>query len=133
MRVVGRKAEGGVDPGFDRLRERVLEQLGLGVHLGEGDPERIDQVALEKTVVAEDLERDEPPAFGQPDAPVRRPCQQPLLVQSLGHRRDGRRGHAEAAREGVRAGPARGVTELEHGLEEVLCGAREALFAHICR
>ena len=60
MRVVRREAELRVDLRLQLLRERVLEQLGLGVHLVEREPEAVHEVELEQAVVAEDLERAAP-------------------------------------------------------------------------
>ena len=57
MRVVRRVAERLVDPGLELLGEDVLEPVGLGVHLVDGDPERLGEVELEQPVVADHLER----------------------------------------------------------------------------
>jgi len=56
VRVMGREAELGVDLRLQLLRECVLEQLRLRVHLVEREPEAVHQVQLEQAVVAEHLE-----------------------------------------------------------------------------
>ena len=56
VRVVRREAEHRVDLRLELLGEHVLEPLGLGVHLVERQPEPLDEVALEQTMVAEHLE-----------------------------------------------------------------------------
>ena len=63
-------AERRVDARLERLREVVLEPLGLGVHLVPAEPERLHQVELEQAVVADDLERGCVAGLGQRDAVV---------------------------------------------------------------
>ena len=52
MRIVGGETELRVDLRLQLLRQRVLEKLGLGVHLVEREPEAIDEIALEQSMVA---------------------------------------------------------------------------------
>ena len=58
VRVVRREAERLVDPRLELLRDRVLEPVGLVVHVVDVDPERLREVELEQPVVADHLERD---------------------------------------------------------------------------
>ena len=86
MRVVRRVAERAVDPGLELLRERVLEPVGLRVHLVEAEPERLRQVLLEEPVVADDLECDPLAGGRQLDASVRSMLGQAKSGQTLQHR-----------------------------------------------
>ena len=88
-----------VDPGFELLRERVLEQLRFRVHLVQSQPETIDEVALEQTMVAKHLERATPARLGEPDAAIRHSLHEAELVEALRHRGRGRRAHAHPSRE----------------------------------
>ena len=54
--IVRREAELRVDLRLELLGERVLETVGLGVHLVERHPQPVGEVALEQAVVAEHLE-----------------------------------------------------------------------------
>ena len=56
MRVVRRIPELGVDLRLELLGQRMLEPVGLRVHLVQGQPQPVREVALEEPVVAEDLE-----------------------------------------------------------------------------
>ena len=76
-------AEGGVDARLERLREVVLEALGLGVHLVPGEPERLHQVELEQAVVADDLERGLRPGLRERDAVVRLVAHEPTPASRL--------------------------------------------------
>ena len=87
VRVVRREAELLVDLRLELLGQRVLEELRLGVHLVEREPEPIDEVALEQAVVPQDLERAAPSLVGERDAAVREPLDQAELVEPLRHRR----------------------------------------------
>ena len=62
MRVMGGKAERGVDPRLQLLRERVFEAVGLGMHLIDRHAERLCEVLLEQPVVADHLHRRLAPA-----------------------------------------------------------------------
>ena len=84
--IVGREAELLVDLRLELFRERVLEQLGLRVHLVEREPEPVDEVALEQPVVTEHLERAEPPGFRERDTAMRHPLDEPELGEALRHR-----------------------------------------------
>ena len=95
MRIARRVAERGVDARLERLREVVLEPLGLGVHLVPGEPERLHQVELEQTVVADDLERRLRPGLGQRDAVVGLVAHEADAREALDHRRRGGGGHAQ--------------------------------------
>ena len=50
VRVVGRMAQGGVDPLFQPLAHGVLEQLGLGVHLVPRHVQHAHQEGLEQAM-----------------------------------------------------------------------------------
>ena len=94
VRIARRVAERGVDARLERLREVMLEPLGLGVHLVPGEPERLHQVELEQAVVADDLERRLRPGLGQRDAVVGRVGHQAHAREPLDHR--GRGGGRDA-------------------------------------
>src|SRR5436305_13397111 len=51
VRIVGREAEGLVDPFFELLGDRVLEPVGFGVDVVDGEPERLGQIELQQPVV----------------------------------------------------------------------------------
>ena len=112
MRIVGREAERLVDPRLELLGERVLQPVGLVVHLVDVDPERLREIQLEKAVVADHLEGDLLPGRGQRDAPVGRVRNETQRRELLHHRarRGGR--HAHLAREGGRGDAAARRAEL---------------------
>ena len=58
MRIVRREAERLVDARLELLGDRVLEPVGLVVHVVDVDAERLREVELEQPVVADHLERD---------------------------------------------------------------------------
>ena len=107
VRIARRMAERGVDARLERLREVVLEPLGLGVHLVPGEPERLHQVELEQAVVADDLERGLRPRLGERDAVVRLVAHEPHAGEPLDHRGRRGRGHAEPLRQRARASRCR--------------------------
>ena len=72
VRVVRRISERVVDPRLELLGQRVLEAVGLGVHLVEAEAERLREVLLEQPVVPDHLERDPLAGRRQLDAAVRR-------------------------------------------------------------
>ena len=65
VRVVRRVAERGVDPCLELLRQRVLEPVGLRVHLVDGHAEGLREVLLEQPVVPDDLDRTPSPGRGE--------------------------------------------------------------------
>ena len=125
MRIVRRVPELLVDLRLELLRERVLEQLRLGVHLVEGEPEPVDEVALEQTVMAQHLERPEAALLGQRDATIGQPLDEPELVEALGHRGRRRCADAHAPRERGRRDALPGGLEDVDRLQVVLDGDGE--------
>ena len=121
VRVAGRMAERSVDARLERLREVVLEALGLGVHLVPGQPEGLHQVELEQAVVADHLERGLCPGLRERDAVVRLVPHEPDAREPLDHRRRRRGGHAEPLRERARADAARAIEHPDR-LQVVLNG-----------
>ena len=123
--VVRRESELGVDLRLELLGERVLEELRLGVHLVERQPEPIDEVALEQTMVAKHLERATPPGIGERDSTIRHSLDEAELVEALGHRGRRRRAHAHPLRERRRRHAlARGLEGVDR-LQVVLDGDAE--------
>ncbi len=55
MRVVGREAQGFVDPLFELLRDHVLEPLRLVVHVLHVQAEGFREIQLEQAVMPDDL------------------------------------------------------------------------------
>jgi hypothetical protein len=70
VRVDGRVAEPGGDQLLELLRQRVLEHLGLGVHLVPGHPEALNQEQLDEPVMPDHLEGDTPAPLGEADSAV---------------------------------------------------------------
>ena len=62
VRIVGREAERPVDALLELLRERVLEPVGLVVHLVHLQAERLREVELEQPVMADHLDATRSPA-----------------------------------------------------------------------
>ena len=102
VRVVCRVAERAVDPRFELLGQRMLEPVGLGVHLVEAEPERLGEVELEEPVVADHLERDALAGRRQLDSVVRRVLGEPERGEAFHHRGHRRRADAHALRDGRR-------------------------------
>ncbi len=100
VRVVGREAELRVDLRLELLGEGVLQELCLGVHLVEREPEPIHEVALEQPVMAEDLERAAASLLRQRDSAVGSALDEAELGEPLRHR--GRRGSADTHARGER-------------------------------
>ena len=88
MRVDRRVAELRRDELLELLRERVLEHLGLGVHLVPGHAEALDEEQLDEPVVADHLERDAPAALGEPHAAVALVLDEPERRELAQHPRD---------------------------------------------
>ena len=99
MRIVCREAERAVDPGFELLRQRVLEPVGLVVHVVDADPERLREVQLEQPVVPDHLERHLLAGVRERDAPVGSVLGQPERGELLHHRARRGRGDLLAASE----------------------------------
>jgi hypothetical protein len=99
VRVVRRVAKRTVDPRFELLRQRVLEPVGLGVHLVEAQPEGLGEVELEQPMVPDDLERDALPRRCQLDAAVRRVLSQAERGEAFHHRGHRRWANAHAFRD----------------------------------
>jgi hypothetical protein len=96
VRVVRREAERSVDPLLQLLRDDVLEALGLVVHVVDVQPERLGEVELQETVVADHLERDLLAGRRQRDAAVRLVHRQAERGELLHHRARRRRRHSLA-------------------------------------
>ena len=111
VRVDRRVAELGGDQLLELLGQRVLEHLGLGVHLVPGHPEALDEEQLDEPVVADHLERDAPPAFGQAYAAIPLVLDEPELRELAQHPRDRGGADLEQGREAGRRGGA--VARLE--------------------
>ena len=58
MRVVRRKAERLVDTRLELLRDRMLQPVGLVVHVRDVDAERLGEVELEQPVVPDHFDGD---------------------------------------------------------------------------
>ncbi len=71
----------------------MLEPLRLGMHLVERQAERVREIALEQTVMAEHLERAAASGLREDDAAIRRTLRKAELCQALHHR--GRRRSAD--------------------------------------
>jgi hypothetical protein len=71
MRIVRREAERAVDPGFELLRDHMLEPVRLVVHVVDVETKGLSEVELEQAVVADHLDRDALAGAGQPRATVR--------------------------------------------------------------
>ena len=102
VRIVGRVAERLVDPRLELLGERVLEPVGLVVHLVDVDAERLGEVQLEQAVVADHLERDPLALRRQGHPAVRRVLDERERGELLHHRARGGRRDVHLAREGGR-------------------------------
>jgi hypothetical protein len=111
VRVDGRVAESLGDQLLELLRERVLEHLGLGVHLIPGHAQALDEEQLDEPVVADHLERDPPAARGQADAPVALVLDESEVRELAQHPRDGGGANLEQGREV--GGRRSAVTRLE--------------------
>ncbi len=99
MGIVRRMAEHLGDPFLETLRDRVLEPLGLVVHLVPAVPQRLLEVGLEQPVMADHLERDPASGVGEPPSPVPSVLHQPEPGEPLHHARDRGRLHTESGRE----------------------------------
>ena len=123
--IVGRESELGVDLGLELLGECVLEQFRFRVHLVQRQPEPIDEVALEQTMVAKHFEGATPSGIGERDSTMRHSLHEAELVEALGHRGRGRRAHAHPLRERRRRHAlARGLEGVDR-LQVVLDGDAE--------
>jgi hypothetical protein len=100
---VGGVAQLGRDQLLELLGEHVLEHLGFLMDAIPRHPERLDQVQLEQSVMAYDLERNPPAVLGQRYAAIRLVLDQAQFVQALDHARCRCRGHAESVGQRVRA------------------------------
>ena len=98
VRIVGRVPELGVDLCLELLGEGVLEPVGLGMYLVEREAEPVREVALEKPVVARDLEGPTLALRRERDAAIRSALDEPELREALRHRGRGRRAHASCGR-----------------------------------
>jgi Multicopper oxidase len=125
VRVVRRVSELLVDLGLQLLGQRVLEELRLGVHCVEREPQAVDEVALEQPVMTEDLERATPARVGEGDAPVREPLDEAELVEALRHRGRGGSADPHAARESRRRDALTCRLEAVDRLQVVLDGDGE--------
>src|SRR5262245_13384690 len=99
VRIVRRMAERLVDPFLELLRERVLEPVGLVVHVVDIQAEGLGEIELEQPVVADHLQRDALAVSGELDAAVPLVPRKPEGGQLLDHRARGRVGDAEPPRE----------------------------------
>src|SRR5439155_8757492 len=99
VRVVRRIAELLVDLRLELLRERVLEPVGLRVHLVDGEAEPIREVALEQPMVSQDLQCATFADLRQRDAFVRPALDEAELGEPLRHRGRGGWLHAHSGRE----------------------------------
>jgi hypothetical protein len=79
VRVMGRIPELRIDPCFELLRQRVLEELGFRVHVGQREAETIDEIPLEESVVAKHLEGTPFARLGQLDSSIGSPLHEPEL------------------------------------------------------
>ena len=120
MRVDGRVAELGGDQLLELLRQRVLEDLRLGVHLVPRHPEVLDEEQLEQPVVADHLERDMAAAFGETDAAVALVLDETEGRELTEHPRDRAGADVEQRREIVRRGRAVALLERVDRLRVVL-------------
>ena len=124
VRVMGGVAEPRGDAGFEPLGQRVLERLGLVVHLVERHAQRPVEKQFEQAVVPQHLQRHPLALGGQPGALVRRVRHQPLLGQLTQH--TGHAGGRHPERGGERLGAH--LTRLPQPvkvLEVILGGRRE--------
>ena len=112
-----------VDPGLELLGQRVLEAVRLGVHLLDGQAERLDEVPLEQPVMAEHLDC----ACGRPrsDNAVVRLVLGELEGSELFHHRRRGRGETSTVRRARRSSPGAGRVQLVDLLQVVLGGLGE--------
>jgi len=108
------------------LRDRVLEDLRVGVHLAPVHPHHLDEEELDETVAPHDVRGELEPGLGQPNPRVGLVGDEPGPGQSLDHRGGGSRGHPEGLGDLSRRHPLAGILGLleEDALEVVLDGAR---------
>ena len=125
VRVDRRVAELRGDQLLELLRERVLEHLGLGVHLVPGHAEALDEEQLDEPVVADHLERDAPAALGEADAAVALVLDEAEGRELAQHPRDGGGADLEQGREVGRRGGAVARLERVDRLRVVLHGGGE--------
>ncbi len=97
--IVGREAERSVDARLELLRQRMLEPVGLVVHVVDADSERLGEVELEQPVVPDHLERHLLAGVRERDAAVGRVLGEPERRELLHHRARRRRGDLLAAGE----------------------------------
>jgi hypothetical protein len=127
VRIDRRVAELRGDELLELLRERVLEHLGLGVHLVPGHAEALDEEQLDQPVMPDDLERDAPAALGEPDSAVALVRDEAERRQLAQHPRDGGRADLEQRRElGRGRGAVPGLERVDR-LRVVLHGGREVV------
>jgi hypothetical protein len=125
VRVLVRVADQPVDRVQDPAADRVLEHLGVGVHLGPVEPQHAHQEGLEDAVAPHHLERAQAPGGGESRARTRRVRHEPGRCELAEHVRHRRRGEREPLRESRRRhGPALGRERVER-LQVVLLRARE--------
>ena len=82
VRVLRRRAERLVDERLERFGESVLEAVCLGMNGVEPELERLGQVELEQTVVAEQLERDPLAGSGQANAAIELVVDEPIAPRA---------------------------------------------------
>ena len=116
VRVDRRVAELRGDQLLELLRKRVLEHLGLGVHLVPGHAEALDEEQLDEPVVPDHLERDTPPALGETDAAVALVLDEAQSGQLAQHPRDG--GGADLEQRGE-VGRGRGAVAGLEGVDRL--------------
>ena len=110
---------------LELLRERVLEHLGLGVHLVPGHAEALDEEQLDEPVVSDHLERDAPAALGETDAAVALVLDEAERGELAQHPRDRGGADLEQRRElGRRGGAVAGLERVDR-LRVVLDRGRE--------
>ena len=130
MRIVGREAERAVDPRLELLRERVLEPVGLVVHVVDADPERLGEVELEQPVVPDHLERHLLAGVRERDAAVGGVLGEPERGELLHHRARRGCGDLLAAGERGRRDPLALGAELVDLLQVVLDRVAEVGLCH---
>ena len=99
MRVARRVAEPAVDAVDERVRDGVLQHLGLVVHFVPPVAEHLDEERLEQPVPPHHRHRVRATGLGELDAPVRLVHEEALLGEAADAVRDGGRPHAHPFRQ----------------------------------
>src|SRR5262249_17768299 len=120
VRVVRRKAEGPVDPGFELLGDHVLEAVSLVVDVVDVQAQGLRQVQLEQAVVPDYLECDPLARRTQARAAVFLVLEQIERRQLLHHRGRGRGRDRQVLRERADRDAPLARLQLVHALQVVL-------------